>query len=94
MITVHIENRVHDYASWKEAFDRFDRARAERGVRGYRVCRGLDDPSHVTVDLDFDTPAEAVAFRGFLEKVWATPRSERELAGHAAPRLLTLTETA
>ena len=92
MITLHIENQVHDYDAWKRAFDRFDRARTDQGVRGYRVSRDVDDPSRVTVDLDFDTHDEAVAFRGFLETVWATPQSRRELAGHSRPRLLDLAE--
>ena len=92
MITLHVENRVHDYDTWKQAFDRFDRARADNGVRTLRVSRDVADPSRVTIDLDFDTQDEAVAFRGFLEKVWATPQSQRELAGHAAPRLLHLSE--
>ena len=94
MITLRIENHVHDYDTWKQAFDRFDRARTDHGVRSVRVNRDVDEPSRVTVDLDFDTHDEAVAFRGFLEKVWATPQSQRELAGHAAPRLLHLTEQA
>ena len=32
MATLHIENTVRDYASWQEAFDKFERFRAENGV--------------------------------------------------------------
>lgn len=81
--TLHIENAVHDYASWKEAFDRFERFRAEGGVRRHRVSRPVDDPHAVVIDLDFDTAELAEAFRQRLEKVWASPRSRGELAAHA-----------
>ena len=80
--TLHIENVVRDYASWKAVFDRFDRFRADGGVRRHRVSRLVGDPQAVTIDLDFDTAAEAEAFRERLEKVWASPQSQAELTAH------------
>ena len=87
MVTLHIENTVHDYETWKGAFDKFERFRADSGVRSYRVSRRVDDAHQVTVDLEFDTAAEAVAFRGALEQIWRTPQSQRELVEHGTPVL-------
>lgn len=92
MTTLHIENTVHDYESWKAVFDKFDRFRAEQNVRSYRLCRHLDDPHRVTVEMDFDTTEDAIAFRGALEKIWATPQSREQLVAHERPRLLDLVE--
>ena len=33
MTTLHVENTVRDYEAWQEAFDNFERFRAENGVR-------------------------------------------------------------
>lgn len=81
--SLHIENRVRDYVSWKEVFDKFDRFRTDGGVRGHRVSRPVGDPHTVVIDLDFDTTADAEAFREKLEKVWASPQSREELTAHA-----------
>ncbi|MCX6400919.1 MAG: hypothetical protein NTX33_13450 [Propionibacteriales bacterium] len=91
--TLHIENTVHDYDSWKQAFDRFDRFRADNGVRSYRVTRRTDDPHEVIVELDFDTTGVAEAFGQLLQKVWQTPQSQQQLAAHGEPRILTLVES-
>ena len=55
MTTLHIENTVHDYEAWQEPFDKFERFRAEHGVRSYRHHPAAADPQQVTVDLDFDS---------------------------------------
>ena len=44
-----------------------DRRRAA-GVRHERVCRPIDDPHYVVVDLDFDQTEQAEAFLGFLHR--------------------------
>lgn len=94
MITLRIENTVHDYDTWKLAFDRYDRARRDHGVLGYRVTRAADDPRRVGVDLDFATLDAAQTFRGVLERIWATPQSQRALAGHMEPTTLEVVELA
>jgi hypothetical protein len=88
MATVHVENHVRDFDTWKEVFDKFEAFRAEQGVRSYRVSRQVEDPDQVTVDLDFDSVEDATAFRGALEKIWATPQSREHLVSHEAPRIL------
>ena len=91
--TLHIENTVHDYDSWKQAFDKFDRFRADNGVQSYRVTRRTDDPQEVVVELDFDSMGAAEAFGQLLQKVWQTPQSQQHLVAHAEPRILTLVES-
>lgn len=88
MTTLHIENTVRDYATWQEAFDRFERFRAENGVRSYRICQQAGDPSQITVDLEFGSTAEAEAFVPLLERIWSTPQSREQLLAHEAPEIL------
>ena len=68
--SLQIRNTVHDYDSWKAAFDKFERFRADHGVRSYRVLRRADDDRDVQVILDFDSAEAAVEFRGHLEQIW------------------------
>lgn len=90
MTTLHIENTVRDYASWQEAFDKFERFRADNGVRSYRISRQAGDPSQVTVDLEFGSAAEAEAFVPLLERIWETPQSREHLVAHDAPQIMEL----
>jgi hypothetical protein len=79
--TLQIRNTVHDYDAWKAVFDKFERFREEHGVRSYRVLRRADDAHDVQVILDFDSPEEAVEFRGRVEQIWRTPQSQAQIAG-------------
>jgi hypothetical protein len=90
MTTVHIENNVRDYEAWQQAFDKFERFRAENGVRAYRITRLAADPHQVTVDLEFGSTAEAEAFLPLLEKIWSTPQSHEQLVSHSVPALMEL----
>lgn len=87
MVTLHIENTVHDYDAWKGVFDKFDRFRADHGVRSYRLSRRVDDGNQITVDLEFGTAEQAIAFRGALEQIWRTPQSREQLIDHGTPVL-------
>jgi hypothetical protein len=87
MITLRIENVVRDYESWKQVFDKFDRFRADGGVRAYRLARSTEEPGKVTVDLDFDSADEATAFRAGLEKIFETPQSKEQLVSHLRPHV-------
>ena len=89
MTTLHIEHPVTDFPTWRAAFDRFAPARADAGVRQFRIQRPLDDDHHVLVELDFDEAAGATAFLGFLrEVVWAVPENSPALAGTPETRIL------
>ena len=90
MTTLHIENTVRDYARWQEAFDKFERFRADNGVTSYRICRQAADPNQITVDLEFASRAEAEAFVPLLERVWSTPQSREQLVSHGAPEVMEL----
>ena len=88
MTTLHIENTVRDYASWQEAFDKFERFRADNGVKSYRICRHASDPNQITVDLEFGSAAEAEAFVPQLQRIWSTPQSREQLVAHGEPELM------
>lgn len=62
MVRVFGRNQVKDYASWRQAYDAFDRE--SRGVRRAAVFQGLSDPNEVTVIFDFDDLQAAEAFIG------------------------------
>ena len=87
MPILHIENTVRDFDSWKTAFDKYEQFRAAQGVRAYRMTRSIADPTKVNVDLGFDTVDDARAFVGHLEKIWASPQSQREMLLHSTPEV-------
>ena len=92
MTTLHVENTVRDYDSWKAAFDKFDRFRQDQKVRAYRVSRSVEEPNQLAIDLDFDSVEDATAFRAGLVKIWKTPQSKEQLVSHATPQLLDVVE--
>ena len=93
-VTVIVRNQVRDFEAWKQAFDSYDRFRADHGVRSYRVLRETADPSRVAVELDLDTTQDALGLCAGLEKVFASPRSQAQLVSHEQPVVLSLVETA
>jgi hypothetical protein len=71
MYTLKIEHPIRDFDTWKAAFGRDPVGRQRSGVRRYRVCRPIDDPHYVYIDLDFEEEPQARAFlRELQEKVW------------------------
>ena len=92
MTTLHVENTIRDYDSWKSNFDKFDRARRDRGVTRYRVSRAAEDPTTVMVDLEFDSTGRAEEFREFLRGVMQTPQALSELVEHRPPAVFEVME--
>ena len=89
MATLHIEHAISDFEVWREAFQQFDRARQQAGVRSHQVRRPVDDAQYVVIDLDFATTAEAERFRSFLhEEVWSSPANSPALVGHPETMIL------
>ena len=88
MTTLHIENTVHDFDAWKTVFDKFDRVRADNGVRSFTMHRRADDPQQIVIDLKFDDRVAAEAFGQILAKIWATPQSHEQLVAHSEPVVL------
>ena len=73
MPTLRIEHAVPSFDGWKRAFDNDPANRKSSGVRRYRISQAVDDPNYVTIDLDFDTVAEAQGLLAAMEQVWAGP---------------------
>jgi hypothetical protein len=57
--------QVGDYDAWRPMFDQ-DRPRAREHAKSQRVFRGVDDPNHVFIVLEFDSVEEAQEARGRL----------------------------
>ena len=76
MVILRIEHPVPDFAAWKSAFDGDPLGRERCGVKRYRVSRPLDDPSSVTVDLEFDDTDQAEAMREELVTLWQRVEGE------------------
>ena len=84
--------QAQDLAAGKAVFDKFDRFRADKGMRAYRLARRVDDPNDVVIDLDFDSVEDATAFRAALEQIWRTPQSQEQLVAHGTPTLYDVVE--
>jgi hypothetical protein len=59
-MSAFIITRIHvgDYDAWRPMFDQ-DRPRAREKATAQRVLRGLDDPNHVFVFLEFASTEDA-----------------------------------
>jgi len=93
MYTLHIEHAIHDFDTWRSAFDRDPAGRRAAGVRHYRVSRPVDDPNYVLIDLDFDSPTEAETFVGAMRAVWQSPAAAPALRGAPQTRIVETVES-
>lgn len=50
--------KVDDYAEWKRVFDS-DPYDARSSATGYRICRGVEDPNEVFIQVAFPSAEEA-----------------------------------
>ena len=91
--TLRIEHAISDYDTWKTAFDRDPANRKQSGVRRYSICRPVDDPEYVMLDLDFDTMSEAEAMLTRLHEIWQSPAAAPALAGTPQTRIIETVET-
>jgi quinol monooxygenase YgiN len=87
MITVHIQNTVRDFGTWKVNFDKYERFRAEQGVQSYRVSRSVTEPNEIVIDLEFCDETAAQAFLPKLEQIMTSPQAQTQLVRHSVPRL-------
>jgi hypothetical protein len=93
--TLHIGHPISDLETWLGAFNRFEDARQNAGVRSQHVHQPVDDDKYIFVTLGFDSAAEATAFKSFLEStVWASAEASPALAGTPRARILTEVGTA
>ena len=74
MPTLHIEHRVADFDGWKRnGFDADPVGRVKGGVLAHRISRGVDDPNHVMIELEFNSVSEAEAMHAALRDLWRNP---------------------
>lgn len=92
MVTVHIEHPIHDFETWKAAFDRDPVGREQAGVQQYRIHRPTDDPNYVIIDLDFAHTAPAEAFLVAMREVWRSPAAAPALKGSPQARIVEMVE--
>lgn len=89
MAVLHIEHAITDLDTWFAAFNSFAERRQAAGVRHERVCRPVDDPQYILIDLDFDRAEQAQRFLAFLqETVWSSSANAPALAGQPTGRVL------
>ena len=89
MFTLSIEHAISDFRIWKQAFDRFAKARQEAGVVSHRIRRLVGDPHFLVIELEFDAHENAENFRQFLHNVvWANHDASPALVGAPASRIL------
>jgi hypothetical protein len=93
MPTVRIEHGIHNFDTWKAAFDRDPAGRERSGVRRYQISRPVDDPAYIMIDLDFDSTAEAESFLERMMTVWGSPEAAPALAGRPQTRIIETVET-
>jgi hypothetical protein len=70
MHILRIEHPVPNYEGWRMAFDADPLDRRGSGVRRHRIYRSTDDTSHVGIDLEFASAAEAEAMLVRLRELW------------------------
>lgn len=70
MFILQVRHTSADYEGWKATFDSDPIGRAARGVRHHRVLRAVDDPKFVSIDLTFETAADARALLIALTEMW------------------------
>jgi hypothetical protein len=88
MPVLQLEHAIRDFATWKAAFDRDPIDRRGLGVRRHRICRPVDDPRYVVVELDFDTVEQAEACRAALGRLWRSRAAAPALAGRPRTRIV------
>jgi hypothetical protein len=63
MIYLNVRHTVADYAKWREGFDAHEAARRAAGATGVKqVYRDLENPSAITVILEWDNAEKARQF--------------------------------
>ena len=76
MTILRMEHPIHDFASWKAAFDSDPIGRARSGVRRYQIYRPIDDPNYVMIDLEFDDAKAAEEMAAALQQLWQRVTAE------------------
>ncbi len=91
MYILHIEHPVPDFEGWKKAFNSDPVGRVRSGVRRYWISRAVDDPNHVSIDLEFATESEAAGLLAAMRAVWA--RVQGQIMMNPQARIAEIVET-
>ena len=92
MYILQIEHKVPNFEGWKKAFEADPINRKKSGVIRYRICRPIDDPNYVIIDLDFERLADAENTLALLNKLWAIV--EGKVVTNPQTRMLEVVATA
>lgn len=84
MHVLRVEHSVSNYDDWKKAFDSDPIGRKKFGVLRYRILRATEDPSHVMIDLEFDSSGEADRMHHALRELWGRVDVMRDPQARAA----------
>jgi hypothetical protein len=93
MPILRLEHAITDFDVWKAAFDRDPVRRGQSGVLSHRVFRPLDDPNYITVDLEFESAAEAERFQVSLGRLWQSKDAAPALVGTPRVRIVETVES-
>ena len=94
MHILRIEHQIHNFDSWKAAFDSDPAGRQQSGVTRYRVLRPIDDPNYVMIDLEFKSLREAEAFLGTLRRdVWGSRQVAPALVSSPQAQIFEMVES-
>jgi hypothetical protein len=72
MTTVQIQHDVKDFETWKRAFDKNPLRRDRGGVSRYVMCRCVEKPSVLFIQLHFPKREDAEAYLLELERMLPT----------------------
>ena len=90
MPVLQIAHQVLDVDAWKDAFDRDPAGRERSGVRRYTIARATDDPTYVTIDLEFDSVDQAQALLATMRGIWQNVQGTR--IRHPVARIVDVVE--
>lgn len=62
MVRMFVRHTVREYATWRRAYNAFDKERRKMGVKRHAVFRSAIKANDVTVSHDFATLTSAKAF--------------------------------
>jgi hypothetical protein len=91
MTILRIEHKVPNFEEWKKAFDSDPINRKQSGVHLYRICRPMNDPYYVIIDLEFENINNAETTLAALHKLWN--QVEGKIMVNPQTRILNMVET-
>jgi len=91
MLVLQIEHLVPEFAGWKKVFDSDPLDRKQSGVRAHRICKTIDNPNYIIIELEFDNIQEAEKMHEKLKELW--PRVEGNVMMNPQSRIIETIES-